>query len=162
MKLSATSALVLLWARQECYASVHSRAYLDQLDLSEGESLYGQCKEIWPYYHEVIKNRKFGVFSLISEYLEKAEQPQLIMAGAGFDAMGIEVVDHFPHVNVFALDRENMSIKAGLVKQVLGDQHSCIKHIEADLSDSLNFRAKLCDEGWNSDLPSLMLFEGVS
>jgi len=67
MNLSSTSALVLLWAQQECYQSKKARHYLSRLDLEEGKALYGQCQEVWPYYDEVIKNWKFGVFSLIEK-----------------------------------------------------------------------------------------------
>lgn len=60
LKLSSTSALVLLWAQQECYQSKKAKYYLSQLDLEDGKILYERCKEICLYYNEVIKNRKFN------------------------------------------------------------------------------------------------------
>lgn len=92
-KLSSTSALVLLWAQQECYKSKKAKDYLSQIDLEEGKTLYEQCKYACPYYDEVIKNRKFGVFNLIKKsFSNKINIPQLVIAGAGLDALGIEIV----------------------------------------------------------------------
>ncbi len=65
LKLSATSALVMLWAGEGCCRSERGRCYLGGLDLSGGRELYRRCNEVWPHYAEVIRNRKFGVFRLL-------------------------------------------------------------------------------------------------
>ncbi|MBW1679019.1 MAG: class I SAM-dependent methyltransferase, partial [Deltaproteobacteria bacterium] len=133
-RLSSTSELVLLWARKECYQSKKARDYLKQLDLEEGKTLYERCKEVWPYYDEVIKNRKFGVFTLIKKYCtEKINCQQLVIAGAGLDALGIEVTEHYPHVKVFELDKENMDFKSHLFAKLGNKSTANITFIEIDL-----------------------------
>ena len=88
LKLSSTSALVLLWAGQECYKSKQARAFLDQLDLEEGRSLYEQCEKVCFYYDEVIRNRKFGVFNLINKY---ASSENSMFQASALSAVNIRV-----------------------------------------------------------------------
>ena len=114
-KLSSTSALVLLWAGQECYKSKKAMEFLNQLDLEEGRDLYEKCEEICPYYDEVIKNRKDGVFNLIKKsFSNENNNFQLVIAGAGLDALGIEVTEHYANTKVFELDNENTEFKYNL------------------------------------------------
>ncbi len=163
MKLSATSALVLLWARQSCYKSNKARDYLNLLNLEEGKLLYDSCMEICPYYDEVIKNRKYGIFKLIEGYFnDHADNAQLVIAGAGFDALGLEVIEHFPQVKIFELDREKMHVKSKLVSQLNCNLENKINHIEADLLEPDLVKDKLIDHGWNPEQPTLLVFEGIS
>lgn len=158
LKLSSTSALVLLWAQQECYQSESAKNYLGQLDLSEGESLYNWCKEVCPFYDEVIKNRKFGVLSLVKKYFsEGIQNQQLIIAAAGLDALGIEVTELYPHSKVFELDEENMKIKSDL-----SISSGNISFIQADLLDASGIYKTLIEHGWNPLKPTLLVFEGIS
>jgi O-methyltransferase involved in polyketide biosynthesis len=46
--------------------------------------------------------------------VEEAGNPQLVIAGAGFDALGIAVAELYTHVKVFELDEENMNVKSRL------------------------------------------------
>jgi hypothetical protein len=163
LKLSSTSALVLLWARQECYPSENARNYLSLLDLSAGNALYEQCQQICSYYGEVIKNRKFGVFDLINKCLaEPIGIQQIVIAGAGLDALGIEVVTHYPEVTVFELDISNMDIKTSLFSKIENAGHPNIACINADLSDADGTYTKLIDHGWNQGIPTLLIMEGIS
>jgi len=163
LNLSSTSALVLLWARQACYQSERARQYLNQLDLDAGRSLYEQCSDVCPYYDEVIKNRKFAVLHLIDTCVaESAEHPQLVIAGAGFDALGIEVKQRYPHVKVFELDRDNMEIKSRLATTLGDDSASGIAFIESNLLNVSDVYRRLCVHGWNSAGPTLLVLEGIS
>ncbi len=163
LKLSSTSALVLLWAQQECYQSKKAKYYLSQLDLEDGKILYERCKEICPYYNEVIKNRKFGVFNLIKKYLtEKTRGQQLVIAGGGLDAFGIEVMELYPHVNVFELDKENMDIKSRLATKLANKSKGNIAFIEANLLNIFDVYRSLSAHGWDPRRPTLLIFEGIS
>ncbi|HUU40638.1 MAG TPA: class I SAM-dependent methyltransferase [Desulfatiglandales bacterium] len=161
-KLSSTSALVLLWAQQECYQSKKARDYLSRLDLEDGKIFYERCMEIWPHYDEVIKNRKFGVLTLIKKCCaEKINGQQLIIAGAGFDALGIEVTEHYPHVKVFEIDNENIDIKSCLVAK-LGNESKGIAFIKVNLFDSSDVHRSLSAHGWDPAMPTLLILEGIS
>ncbi len=162
-KLSATSALVLLWASKECYTSKKAKDYLKILDLESGKDLYDRCKTIWPHYDEVIKNRKFGVFTLIKKYCTKnINCSQLIIAGAGLDALGIEITEHYPHVKVFELDKTNMAFKSNLLKKLGTKSNANITFIEANILDPSSLCGKLTTHGWNPQKPTLLILEGIS
>ncbi len=162
-KLSSTSALVLLWARQDCYRSIRAKDYLGQLDLKEGSSLYEQCREVCPYYDEVIKNRKFAILKLVEKCCSEGNKlKQLVIAGAGLDALGIEVTDLYRQVKVFEIDRENMDLKRGLLSGSRNEPDSRIEFIKADLLAPSSLYKILRDHGWDPDKPTLLILEGIS
>ncbi len=163
LKLSSTSALVLLWAEQECYKGESARYYLSQLDLEEGKALYKQCEEVWPYYDEVIKNRKFGVFSLIEKCCtEKISCQQVVIAGAGLDALGIEITERYPRVKVFEIDKENMSLKSHLFKNSGNKSKASIMFIEIDILNIPSLYGSLTAHGWDTNKPTALILEGIS
>lgn len=164
MKLSSTSALVLLWAGQDFCESSRAKQYMSQLDLDEGAVLYQQCENVWPHYAEVIKNRKHGILSLIEKCCSEKNVGgyQLIIVGAGLDPLGIEVTQRYPDVSVYELDKENMSLKSGLLTDP-GDTCGAIIHfVEIDLLDSASLMPRLIDCGWDAAKPTGMVMEGIS
>ena len=163
IKLSSTSALVLLWLQQECFSTKTALEYLNQLDMEEGEILYEQCHAICPYYSEVIKNRKFGVLNSVKKYFdENPRHRQLVIAAAGLDALGIEITELYPVVKVFELDSENMNIKSDLLSAIGGGQKRNIKFIQTNLLDYSGVRENLITNGWDPAEPTLLIFEGIS
>ena len=56
--LSSTSALVLLWSIENKDENSLSSKYLEFLNLDSAKDLHSKCNQIWPFYSEVIKNRK--------------------------------------------------------------------------------------------------------
>jgi O-methyltransferase involved in polyketide biosynthesis len=162
-KLSDTSALVLLWAQQECYQTEQARQYLGQLDLEEGRVLYEQCRAVWPYYDEVIKNRKVGVLSLIEKCCSgKIGGQQLIIVGAGLDALGIEVAERYPHITVFELDQDNMEFKSCLFDNLWDESKGNLRCIKIDILDDSALYGRLADHGWSSKKPTILVMEGIS
>lgn len=163
LKLSSTSALVLLWAGKECYKTKKAIEFLNQLDYEEGRSLYKQCEEIWPYYDEVIKNRKFGVFDLVEKSIpDKSNIFQFVIPGAGLDPLGIELTEIYPNSKVFELDSDNMKLKSKLYKNLGNKSKSNISFIETSLMDSSSIQKKLTAHLWDPMLPTLLIFEGIS
>ena len=163
LELSSTSALVLLWAQQECYQSEKAKDYLNSLDLKAGNALYEQCEKICPFYDEVIKNRKFGVFDLIRKcFTEEVDIQQIIIAGAGLDALGIEVMNYYPQIKVFELDIKDMDVKASLFSKFRVTSKSSISFIDVNLLNTLEVHSKLSNYGWNPVEPTLLILEGLS
>ncbi len=162
-KLSSTSALVLLWAQQECYRSEKAKKYLNLLDLKAGNSLYEQCVKVWPFYDEVIKNRKFGVFDLIKEsFTGDKNSQQIIIAGAGVDPLGIEIVSFFPYAKIFELDMKDMDTKSSLFSRLRDTSKSNISFIDVDLLNTFEVHEKLSDYGWVPTESTLLILEGIS
>ncbi|MGV7234816.1 MAG: class I SAM-dependent methyltransferase [Nitrosomonadaceae bacterium] len=162
-KLSSTSSLVLLWAGQECYKSKKAKAFLDQLELEEGKSLYEQCEKVCPYYDEVIKNRKFGIFNLIKKSIfTENNMLQIVIAAAGLDALGIELIEHYPNTMVYELDSKNMEFKSKLYGSIETKLKPNIVFIEADLLNTSSVYKSLSAHGWDVMKPTLLIIEGIS
>ncbi len=163
LKLSSTSALVLLWAKQKCYKSKSANHYLSQLDLTEGKYLYDQCGEVCSFYDEVIINRKYAILNILkNSFANESDILQLIIAGAGFDALGIEVKELYPHVTIFEIDVENMNTKSHLLIEPGSKSKNNIKFITANILDIPNFIKNLIDHEWNPKIPTLLVLEGIS
>ena len=163
LKLSSTSALVLLWAKDKCYRSQNAKDYLRLLDLSSGKNLYEECFKIWQFYDEVIINRKFGVLDLTNKALfDNANILQIVIAGAGLDALGIELISFHPNIKVFELDIENMETKSEYVSKVEGISQSQISFLNANLQNTQEIFSRLQTSGWNSLKETLLIMEGIS
>ena len=152
--LSDTSALVLLWLDDQFYETDAARRYLAGLDLSAGLPLYHSCNEIWPHYCEIIHNRKFAMRHLARQHL----RPQIIIGGAGLDAMGLELAA-LP-VEVYELDRTHMEAKQELIGEVCDLKN--LHCVSADLAHPAHTITALKTAGWREDVPSLLVLEGVS
>ena len=162
LRLSSTSSLVLLWAQQECYQTKEAVGFLSQLNLEEGNVLYELCNEIFQY-SEVIKNRKFGVMHFIKKCMvDSGRDQQILIAGAGFDALGVELIALYPHVKVFELDRDNMGIKSAMAAKLDNELDRRISFIEVDLLNTFDVNKELSSHGWNYLKPTLLVLEGVS
>ena len=163
VKLSSTSALVLLWAKQNCYTTLQAKEFLEQLDLKEGVFLYEEIKsKIWEHYDEVIKNRKFGIAKHIKDVVRIQPETQIIIAGAGYDPLGIELVSTYPKVTVFELDRDNMKEKDSLIKKIPSIDYSRLQFLTIDLTQAEDIYKALLNSNWKENHPTLLVFEGIS
>ncbi len=162
-ELSATSALVLLWAEQDCYKSDAAREYLSSLDLHPGEVLFDECNNICDYYNEVIINRKFGVMKLIRNSIdEHPDINQVIIAGAGLDALGIELQQTFRNSKIFELDNSNTDTKRELISELDKEILQNISLVNVDLQNTKEVYANLVGSGWDPTLSTILVLEGIS
>jgi len=162
LKLSSTSASVLLWTQQNCYHTKTAIDFLNRLNLEDGKILYDKCNELFQY-SEVIKNRKFGVMHLIRKCLSDYKNDlQIVIAGAGFDALGIELTELYPNVKVFEIDKENMDVKSAMVAKLSNELERRMSFVEVDLLDNRNVHKKLSICGWDYLKPTLLVLEGIS
>ena len=150
--LEETSALVLLWLQDGFYRRPGARAYLERLDLSAGRDLHAACNAIWPDYGTVIDNRKYGIRQLAMRHQKR----QIILPGAGLDAMGLELAEFLPDCHIFELDYAHMEAKRNLIER------ANMSFVSADIRDTAAARAALVQAGWQADRPSLLLLEGIS
>ncbi|MDP6526325.1 MAG: class I SAM-dependent methyltransferase [Kiritimatiellia bacterium] len=101
--------------------------------------------------------------NLIDGYFsEKTTGQQLVIAGAGFDALGIEVMEFHPHVKVFELDRDNMSIKSSIFEELNNGSSKGITLIDVDLLNTSAVYRSLAAHGWKPTEPTVLLLEGIS
>lgn len=159
--ISATAALVMLWTERTLYSSSVVQAFLNSLDMSSGIDLYDECQSIWSDYSNVINNRKWLISNWSKEILAAGQITQVVILGAGWAPLGLELADLYPKASVFELDIENMEKKRGLVDRITGAP-SNISFMSTDITDHDRCFSDLKIAGWKPDLPSLLIFEGIS
>ncbi|MGC6475900.1 MAG: class I SAM-dependent methyltransferase [Parvibaculales bacterium] len=157
MRLSHTSAFVLLLLGADIYKTQAAKTYLTKLDLSAGQPLYDQMMAYWPHYDQIIKNRKHAVLQLIEILLLSGSLPhQILIAAAGMDAMGLEIAERYPGAHIYEIDEAFMDEKNKLIS------HPRMTMLAADMTESTKCLETLQKAGWQSERPSLVIYEGIS
>ena len=155
--------MVLLWGGKEAYKSKLAKKYMENLDLETGQELYKNCSAVWEHYHEIIKNRKFGVFNFLESILSQDQNYQVIILAAGIAPLSFDIHEKFPLTKIFDTDIENMSIKKELYEEIAGKEVSeKIKFIQTDITDKNNFKTALIQNGWDENKRSIVVAEGIS
>ena len=161
--ISGTSALVLLWGGKEAYKSKLAQKYLEQLDLSSGYELYNECSKIWEPYHEILRNRKFGVFNFVESILKEDSDAQVIILAAGIAPLSLDIIESFPDAKIFDIDIENMPMKKKLFEKVSdGSFENKIEFIESDITNKDIMTESLIQHGWDKNKKSIVIAEGIS
>ena len=160
--ISDTSALVLLWANGEIHTSKNSKDYLKSLDLRHGKKLLTKCNKIADNYDQVIKNRKKCVLDLVESEIKQRGITQIIIFGAGWDALSVELASRINNLKIYELDAANMDKKRELLKGIDESLADSIYCINVNLQNSLQAYNKLKSKGWNALKPSILIFEGIS
>lgn len=160
--LSETSAFVLLLADGTVHTHKNSRKFLGMLDLSAGRRLLEQCNMVWAHYDQVIKNRKKCILELTRQIVTTGRAEQVVIFGAGMDALSVELLSGTKSLKVFEVDSSNMQLKNRLLKEALGDLHDHIRCIGVDLKDPCTVHCLLREHGWEVQRPTVLVFEGIS
>jgi len=161
--ISGTSALVLLWGGKDSYKSQLAKKYMENIDLSAGTELYENCSAVWEHYHEIIKNRKFGVFNFLESILSQDEIYQVIVLAAGIAPLSLDIHEKFPSIKIFDTDIENMDTKKKLYERIAGQEISDkIKFIHTDITNQTDFKKTLIENGWDENGKSIIIAEGIS
>lgn len=160
--LSSTSALVLLWADGDIHTSSMSKKFLDMLNLESGEEVLKQCDCFWPHYSEILKNRKSCILGIAKNNVSIDSMNQMVVLGSGFDALSLEVYSHAQNCKIFEIDAKNMDTKQDLIKTVNPSASDAITCITLDLSDYTRVVPVLVAQGWDPNIPTLIIIEGLS
>lgn len=160
--LADTSALVLLWCGHEIYRTEAAGIYAGKLDLQNGLELMRRCNAIWPEYGSVIRYRKLCIAETTASLLEKEGINQVLIPGAGFSMLGIDLAAAYPDLQVFESDRDFMEEKQLLVDDLPSAGNSRLHCLTADITDTTACRHVLSSAGWNPAKPTLLILEGIS
>jgi len=131
------------------------------LDLGLGEGIMRECDRFWPHYSEVIRNRKSCVLDLALDCIENDGTRQVVVLGAGMDALSIELCSWLDCV-VFDVDSAGMGRKEQLVGALAQDLRGALRCVTADASRRASVTSGLAGAGWSRDEPSLLVVEGLS
>lgn len=160
--LSATSSLVASWAEPPATADSLAGRYYRQLDFSAGQALRLECDAVWPHYEEVIRNRKYVIRQMTDAVLSGGMVKQVVIAGAGWSTLGLELIERYPDVRVYELDRENMLEKRMQLAMLHDERTAHVACIEADLAEIGGVSKALITHGWRIEKPTLLILEGIS
>lgn len=137
-----------------------ARRYASILDLSSGRALRDACIARWPHYGEVIRNRKSCVLNMADRAVSEGAE-QMVIFGAGYDSLSLEIHSRHPGCRIFELDIANMDAKARMVSS-LGGASGSIRHISIDIAKTDDILPALSGRGWSPDASSVLIFEGIS
>ena len=161
-KISSTSAFVILLTMGEIHTSKIAKKFLDMLNLHSGKHLLTKSNQFWPHYSEVIKNRKSCILDLANNTILENKIEQVIIFGAGFDALSLEISSRFRNCKLFEIDIANMNTKSNLIDSIDSSLTDYIQCIAMDISNIHRIIPNLVKHGWNKDVSSLVIFKGIS
>jgi len=165
LSLEPTAALVMQWALR-LYHDEATLRFLNQLDLSSGQTLFDKCHSACNWYDEIILNRKSFIKHLIEQILRAAEQEyQLILLAAGRSPLPVELLsENSSKVHrIFEVDLSGMEDKKRLYLKVFPALVEKLRCVTTDINspDILDILAKP-ENGYRHDLPAIILMEGIS
>jgi len=160
--IADTSALVLLWCGHEIYHSGAVNEYANMLDLGRGRSLFERCNNIWSEYGSVIRYRKLFIAKEAASIIAKNNINQVVIPGAGFSMLGIELAATFQNLDIFELDTDRMQEKEKIIKRLSLAENSRVSCLSADVEDIGTCGRVLSDVGWRQQEPTLLIIEGLS
>jgi O-methyltransferase involved in polyketide biosynthesis len=163
MLISATSALVLNWTSKEIWKSKNALAYLEGLDLSEGDKLLERFDSEERFMQtQTVSNRKFFVRKQAMAFLKGCQDQdktgQVIILAAGIAPLSVEIASFFPDSLVFDVDKYGMDEKEKYLNHICPN----IRFIPCDITDIPLLEKKLIQDGYNVQNPSLLILEGIT
>jgi len=162
--LEPTAALVMIWAR-DLYRTGSAARFYSCLDLTAGEHMRQECEAICPWYGEVILNRKWFIRHLAAGFVADASSPcQVVIPAAGKSPLALELLDACKDkiVSVIELDIAGMEEKQHLYERATPAHAEKIRCVPADLSDRSGTAGAVAGAGYDPDLPTVVVLEGVS
>jgi len=159
--ISSTSALVLLWSMGKKEGTSLSSKYLEFLNLESARELYLKCNQVWPFYSEVIKNRKKCVWDLTQLGLNDENVLQVIILGAGMDPLSLDIISKNQSVKIFEIDF-SMEEKKAVIEKMDSTLLDSLAMISVDLKKPDELLKSLVKSGWNPKYSTLVVLEGIS
>ncbi len=162
--LEPTAALVMLWAR-DLYRTGSAARFYSCLDLTAGKRMQQECETVCPWYAEVILNRKWFIRRLAAGFVAEAPAPcQVVIPAAGKSPLALELLDACNDgiASVIELDIAGMEEKQRLYVRAAPAHAKKIRCVPADLSDRSGTAAAVAGAGYDPDLPTVVVLEGVS
>lgn len=162
--LEPTAALVMLWAR-DLYRTGSAERFYSCLDLAAGEQMRRECEAVCPWYAEVILNRKWFIREIAVRFVADACAPcHVVVPAAGKSPLALELLDACGEgiASVIEVDIEGMEEKQYLYERAAPAHAAKIRCVSADLADLPGTAAAIAGAGYDPDLPTVVILEGVS
>ncbi|NLR81530.1 class I SAM-dependent methyltransferase [Chitinophaga eiseniae] len=161
LKVPATSRLVLEAAMQ-LYTSPLQQQYIAAIDFSETSRIFYELQRSFPQIIDTICLRKQSIRDQLKSQLVTISRPQVIILGAGLDPLSLYLLENY---------RENISriieVDNGYIEEKQHIYHHLvpveaqIQFVKCDVTDTALLWSKLLENGYQEDIPTIIIFEGV-
>ena len=163
--MGKVAAACAIWSRGEAHGSAEARQYLSMLDVGNGAGIVRGAERVWPAYGEAVRDRKLCVGSIALQHLIKSGIRQVVILGAGLDALSVEIAAQTGNSVVsYEVDASTMPYKRRVLEAAGSRAAQHVRCITANLATAGPGRiaSALAREGWDYDRPSLVVAEGIS
>ena len=154
--------MVALLTGGNIHASDIAKKFYNMLDLEQARPVVEDWLNFWPHYDHLVKNRKSCIVDLACNAITHDKIQQIIIPGSGLDTLSLEIHARHPDCKIFEIDLANMDTKTAMLLSIDKTIPDSIRCITSDLSDSSNVASNLVKHGWDSNLPSLLILEGIT
>ncbi|TWF35869.1 leucine carboxyl methyltransferase [Chitinophaga polysaccharea] len=161
LKVPATSRLVLEAAMQ-LYTSPLQQQYMAAIDFSETSRIFYELQRSFPQIIDTICLRKQSIRELLKTQLTAISMPQVVILGAGLDPLSLYLLENY---------RENISriieVDNGYIEEKQHIYHHLIpveaqiQFVKCDVTDTALLWSKLLEKGYQENIPTIIIFEGV-
>ncbi len=157
--LSETSSFVLV-CDSFSYRTGKAKEFISHLDLSQGWNFYNQVKHLKPYLNEIIPNRKFIIHQYIRQIIKQYKTSvQTVVLACGWDPILVQMSEEFPQNSFFGVDNESVQVQKKILKKIFPEGK--ISYIQTDITNSQQLIQNLIHHGWNPQLPTCLVAEGI-
>lgn len=160
-QIAPTSLLVLALAG-EIYQSPLEKEYISRVDLGEARSIAQKLEEVYPAATTVINLRKRFVRLAIAAQLNRHPLHQVVMLGAGMDALSLYLLSTYGNsiARILEIDNGYIEEKAAIYVELV-PQHDKIRFLKADITDTDTLQLLLNREGYNPAVRTIIVCEGL-
>lgn len=162
LRVAPTSAMVLSFVK-ELYADGLTREYMQHIDLSSVQGIIDMITHITRHFGELALFRKKMIRYLVKQFIGRYPKHQVCILAAGLDPLGLYLADTYPHAigHIYEVDQAWMPEKSGIYAKVAGHLGLPLHTLQADVTHTLELRRALQEAGYDSSLPTLVVFEGI-
>lgn len=161
LKVPSTSRLVLEAAMQ-LYTTPLQQRYIESIDFSETSRFFYDLKRYYPLVIDTICLRKQSIRAMLRERIAKTTGQQVILLGAGLDPLSLYLLENYRGQlsRIIEIDNGYIEEKQQLYATIIPEE-PLIRFVKCDVTDTALLWSKLLENGYQEDVPAIIVFEGV-
>lgn len=161
LKIPSTSRLVLE-AAMPLYTTPLQRRYIESIDFSETSGIFYDLKRCYPLIMDTFCLRKQSIRIMLQERIAKAAGQQVILLGAGLDPLSLYLLENYKEriSRIIEIDNGYIEEKQQLYAAIIPEE-PLIRFVKCDITDTALLWSKLLENGYQEDVPAIIVFEGV-
>lgn len=161
LSVASTSALVLLNTKS-LFEAGWGREYLSHIDFSQVEKMSEELGSAGPLFGDILLLRKKMIRYLVRQLMMQRTYQQVCILAAGLDPLGLQIAESYPEQlkGIYEVDNAHMKEKRDIYK-LISYNDKRLQHVEADVTNTQQLMEALISAGYDPQLPTLIIFEGI-